>query len=102
MDNTNTPNKAAALAHYSAMAAQAEPMFQPRERMEHESYSTSSYRGELATYVSADRCGEVRIGFADSRTSTGHKMTADEARALASQLLAAACATDTAARKVAA
>lgn len=100
MDNTNTPNKAAALAHYSAMAAQAEPMFKPRERLDFESYSTASHRGELATYVSADTIGQVRLGFADSRTSSGARMTAEEARALACQLLAAACATEAAARKV--
>jgi len=66
--------------------------FKHQERMRWQTYATVSHTDPLSISVSADK-GEgkpVRIGFTSDTAAAGFKMTAERARELASELLAAA------------
>lgn len=87
-------DKSAALAHYSALAAEAEATFKPELKLGGDVFATACRTGKPGkanTYVTADAQG-VRLSWHTRDMGLSKVLTPEEALALASQLLAAACA----------
>jgi hypothetical protein len=66
--------------------------FKHQERMRWQTYATVSHTDPLSISVSADsgQGKPVRIGFTRETTAAGFKLTAERARELADELIAAA------------